>query len=238
METEQNSIVYNMTFQGIGEKKQIKLKKSFPKYLKSNRKRMVQYFGETRTEQAFSKAQKIYPEIVNKTPSFNTPMYDSLMSIASKMAALKKGMKTAGISTEEFVKFNIENTRSTALKIPMFLRRLGGKIYLSKLMRRYLKRVAKSVTANGWPTRLIDGKKEDDFDMSIETENCQMITFWESLGEGDIKPYCTFFDFTSAELLGVGLEQVSAIDSGVCKYRFCKKGKVKWPDAVQKIIDQ
>ena len=197
---------------------------------------MIRYFGEEKTKSVFSEAKKAYPEIVNKTPYFNTPMYDALIIVAGKMAALKKGMKTAGISTEEFVKFNIENTRSTAQKVPAFVRILAGKIYLSRLMRMYLKRVAKSVTANGWPTRLIDGKENNDFDMSVETENCQMVAFWESIGEGDIKPYCTFFDFTSAELLGIGLKQVSAIDSGVCKYCFYKKGKVEWPDAVQKIL--
>lgn len=222
----------------IGKEKQLKLKKSFPKYLKSNKKRMIRYFGEETTAKIFSEAEQVYPEIVNKIPYFDTPMYDALIILASKMAALKKGMKAAGIGTEEFVRFFIENTRSTAQKAPFFLRRFGGKIYLSRLVRIYLKRVAKSVTANGWPTKLIDGSKENDFDMSVETENCQMVAFWESIGEGDIKPFCTFFDFTSAELLGIGLKQVSTIDSGVCKYCFYKKGKVEWPDAVQRILTQ
>jgi len=67
-------------------------------------------------------------------------------------------------------------------------------------------------------------------------KNCQMVAFWESIGEVDIDSYCVFSVFTSAELLGVGLKQVSTIDSGVCKYCFYKKGKVQWPDAVQKIL--
>ena len=74
--------------------------------------------------------------------------------------------------------------------------------------------------------------------MSVETKNCQMVEFWESVGEDDIKPYCTFFDFTSAELLDIGLKQVSTIDSGICKYCFYKKGNVEWPDAVQRIFAQ
>jgi hypothetical protein len=231
MATEQNK-----TILFIGEKKRVRLKKSFPEYLKSNRKRIINYFGEKTGEIIFSEAKHVYPGIVNKTPCFNTPMYDALIILAGKMAALKKGMKSAGIGTEEFVKFFVENTRSTARKIPSFLRNLGGKVYLSKLVRIYLKSVAESVTANGWPTKLIDGSKENDFDMSVETKDCQMIAFWESIGEGDIKPYCTFFDFTSAELLGIGLKQVSKIDSGICKYCFYKRGGVQWPEAVQKIL--
>lgn len=145
-------------------------------------------------------------------------------------------MNAAGISTEEFVKFSIEETRATGDKIPSFLLKMGGKIYLSKPIRKYLKKVGKSATENGWPTKVIDGKENDDFEMSLETRNCQMVAFWELIGEGDIRPYCTFFDFISAELLGVGLKQVSTIDSGVCKYCFYKKGQVEWPEAVRKVL--
>ena len=220
----------------IDEKKQLKLINRFPKYLKSKRKQMISQFGEETTKQVYDKALKEYPGLLTKTPTFNTPMYDALMITAGKMAALKKGMNAAGICTEEFVRFTIEETRSTGKKVPSFVLKLGGNIYLSKLMRRYLKKVGKSATENGWPTQVIDGKKTDDFEMSVETRNCQMVAFWELMGEGDIRPYCTFFDFTAAELLGLGLKQVSTIDSGICKYCFYKKGKVEWPDAVRKVL--
>lgn len=220
----------------IDKKKQLKLVMNFPKYLKSKRKQMIQHFGEETTGKIFSKAEQVYPGLVKKTPIFNTPMYDALMITAGKMAALKKGMNATGISTEDFVKFSIEDTRATGRKVPSFLLKMGGKIYLSKLMRNYLKKVGKSVTENGWPTRVIDGNKTDDFEMSVETRSCQMVAFWEAIGEGDIRPFCTFFDFTSAELLGIGLKQISNIDSGVCKYCFYKKGKVEWPAAVQNVL--
>jgi len=159
------------------------------------------------------------------------------MVVASKLAALKKGMKAAGIGTEEFVKFNIEETRNSAQKTPGFVRKLVGKIYLSTPMRTYLNSVAKKISKNGWPTKLIKGKKSDDFVMSIETRNCQMVAFFDRIGEGDIKPYCTFFDFTSAEALGIGLRQVSSIESGVCKYCFAKKGNVEWPERIKEVLN-
>ena len=164
-------------------------------------------------------------------------MYDTLMSTGSKLAALKKGMNACNISTEEFVRFNIETTRDAAAKVPGFARKFGGKIYLSGFMRKYLKKVARTISANGWPTEVINGSKKDDFAMSVETRNCQMVAFWEQIGEGDIKPYCTFFDFTAAEALGVGLKQVSTIDSGVCKYCFYKKGSVQWPKEISHILN-
>ncbi|MGQ8337046.1 hypothetical protein ACUNWD_10890 [Sunxiuqinia sp. A32] len=215
METQ---IKHEQSISPIVEKKQRKLIRSFPKYLESKRKSISRQFGTEAADKIFAEARKVYPEIVIHIRSFQTPMYDALMVTASKMAAIKKGMNAIGISTEQFIRFSIEDTRSTGEKVPSFLLRFGGKVYLSKLMRRYLKKVGKSVSKNGWPTEVIDGTKSDDFEMSIETRNCQMVAFWEAIGEGDIRPYCTFFDFTSAELLGIGLKQVSTIDTGVCKY--------------------
>jgi len=220
----------------ITAKKKGKLIKSLPKFLKSKKKALEKQFGKEKTEKILNVASNVYPDIVNVTPTFKSTMYDGLLGLASKLAALKKGMRSVGISTEEFVKFNIEQTRLSSSKIPGFLRKLGGKIYLSSPIRKYLKKVAKIVDANGWSTRLIDGTKQDDFSMSIETRNCQMVTFWESIGEGDIKPYCSFFDFSAAEVMKLGLKQISDYDSGVCKYCFYKKGKVQWPESIQKII--
>ena len=221
----------------IDPDKQVRLINSLPKYLKSKRKALEANYGPERASAIIKVANEVYPEIVCYVPTFKSPMYDTLMVLASKMAALKKGMKAVGISTGEFVKFNIEQTRSSANKVPKVLRKLGGKIYVSKPMRKYLNKVAQQVTRNGWPTKLINGKKHDDFTMSLETRNCQMVAFWESVGEGDIRPYCTFFDFTSAEALGLGLRQVSDIDSGVCKYCFYKNGEVQWPERIQRILE-
>ena len=221
----------------IDRNKQVRLINSLPKYLKTKRKALEEKFGKEKTGTIVEVANQVYPEIVCFVPTFNSTMYDKLMELASKLAALKKGMKAVGISTGEFVRFNIEQTRASAEKVPGFLKKLGGKIYLSKPMRLYLNRVARQVSNNGWPTKLINGTKNDDYTMSIETRNCQMVAFWESIGEGDIKPYCTFFDFSSAEALGLGLRQVSDIDTGVCKYCFYKNGKVDWPDRIQDILE-
>lgn len=221
----------------INLNKQIRLINSLPKYLQSKRKALETGYGAEKTRNILKEAREVYPQIVSRVPTFNSSMYDTLMVMASKMAALKKGMNAVGISTGDFVKFNIEQTRLSAAKAPRFLRNLGGRIYLSWPMRRYLNRVAHRVNNNGWPTKLIHGKKGDDFTMSIETRNCQMLAFWESIGEGDIRPYCTFFDFTSAEALGLGLRQVSDIDTGVCKYCFYKNGEVYWPESIQRVLE-
>lgn len=221
----------------ISRKQQLKLVKRFPAYLKSKKPALINNYGKENAERITLIARHAYPEIAASVPTFNSSMYDSLVVVASELAALKKGMRAAGVATEEFVRFNIEQTRLKSQKLPLSVRRLLGKIYLSRLVRIYLKGVAKTVTKYGWPTRLTDGTRQDDFTMSLETRDCQMVKFFETVGEGDIKPYCTFFDFASAEALGIGLKQVSDIDSGVCKYCFYKKGEVEWPERIKEILN-
>jgi hypothetical protein len=63
-----------------------------------------------------------------------------------------------------------------------------------------------------------------------------MLNFVSSVGEDDLKPYCTFFDFSVAEAMGIGLTQISTIDSGACTYCMSHKGKTIWPEAIEKIM--
>lgn len=213
-----------------------KLEKSLDAYLQKMKKPLLQRYGEKKTDSIIEKSRKYYPDIIQKMPYFETPMYDSLIVLGSRMMALKKGMKEEGIHVEEYVAFNMTITRKQAEKIPSFIRKIAGRLYLSKLARLYLKRVGKSATANGWPTEVIDGKKEDDYEMKICTKDCGMLNFVSSVGEGDLKPYCTFFDFSMAEAMGIGLTQISTIDSGACTYCMSHKGKTIWPEAIERIM--
>ena len=217
--------------------KTVRLSKSLDRYLTKLEKPLILRYGETRTNVILSKAKNHYPDIIPKIPFVNTPMYDTLLVLNSRMMALKKGMKDEGIGVEEFVSLQIETLRKQTKNIPVFIKKLMGKLYISRIIRPFLKRVGQSATNNSWPTEVIDGKKDEDFAMKIITTNCQMLNFMCAVGEEDIQPYCTFADFTTAETLGLGLKQISSIDTGTCAYCFNKKGKVHWPDDVQKIIN-
>jgi hypothetical protein len=215
-----------------------KLEKSLDAYLQKMRKPLLQRYGEKKADSIIEKSRKYYPDIIQKMPYFETPMYDSLIVVGSRMMTLKKGMKDEGIGVEEYVAFDMAMTQKQAEKIPSFIRKIAGKIYLSRLLRLYLKRVGKSATANGWPTEVIDGKEEDDYEMKVCTKDCGMLNFISSVGEEDLKPYCTFFDFTMAEAMSIGLTQISTIDSGACIYCMSRNGKTIWPEALAKITSQ
>ena len=214
-----------------------KLDKALKKYLVGLKKPLIQKYGAKKAQSIITKSIDHYPDIIPKMPFFNTPMYDSLIVLNSKMMALKKGMRDEGIAVEEYVSFVIESLRTKMNKIPRIIRNLFGKIFLSKLVGKFMKKVGKSATRNGWPTEVIIGTGKDDFAMKVCTKDCQMVNFMCSVGEENIIPYCSFADFANAEALGISLKQTSTIDSGTCAFCFNKKGDVYWPKTLENLLN-
>ena len=121
-------------------------------------------------------------------------------------------------------------------RIPKIIRKLAGWIFLSKAVRFFLTRVGRSASANGWPTEVSGSKKGDNYNMKVCTKECGMVEFIKAVGEVDLITYCSFFDFTTAESMGIGIKQLSSIDSGECVYTMSRKGSVEWPENIQKIL--
>ena len=217
--------------------KTLKLTKDLDKYLGKISKQLSSKYGLDKALAITQSAKDQYPEIIPEIPFYNTPTYDNLILLCSRMMALKKGMRDEGLGVEEFVRFNIVLLRLQSSRTPEFLRNLIGWLFLSKLARIFLKKIGRSASENGWPTHIIDGKKSDNFNMKVCTRECGMVRFFTSIGEGDLAPYCTFFDFTTSETLGIGLTQTSTIESGECSYMMSRKGKTEWPEAIQKILN-
>jgi hypothetical protein len=76
---------------------------------------------------------------------------------------------------------------------------------------------------NGCLTGLIKRKKGDDFSMKVCTRDYGMVGFIRAAGEDDLIPYCTYFDFTMAEAMGVGLKHISSIETWECVYCFTER---------------
>lgn len=72
--------------------KTVRLSRSLDKYLTKLERPLILRYGNTRTNLIISKAKNHYPDIIPKIPFVNTPMYDKLLILNSRMMALKKGM--------------------------------------------------------------------------------------------------------------------------------------------------
>ena len=218
--------------------KEKKLQKSLDKYLTGLKIALILEYGEEKTQSVIDTSKKSYPDIIPNIPFFDTPAYDSLVILNSRMMALKKGMRSQQINVKDFVGFQIKNLRSKMNSKPKVIRNFLENIFLSKAVRLILKNTARKTTKNGWPTQVESGARTDNFNMKVHTQNCQMVNFMRSVGEEDFIPYCSFADFVNAESLGFSLKQTSTIDSGTCTFCFSKKGDVEWPEQIEELIKQ
>ncbi|UCE39061.1 MAG: hypothetical protein JSW00_07525, partial [Thermoplasmata archaeon] len=123
-----------------------KMNKDLNHYLGKLEKSLEAGWGPDKTSSIIKRAKEHYPEIITEMPFFNTPMYDSIILLGSRILAVKKAMNDEGIGVEEFVAFFIKDSREKSNRIPAILRKIGGWIYLSKPVRFYLKRVARSAS--------------------------------------------------------------------------------------------
>jgi hypothetical protein len=213
-----------------------KMNKDLNHYLGKLEKSLAARWGTDKTASIIKRAKEHFPEIITEMPFFNTPMYDSIILLGSRILAVKKAMNDEGIGVEEFVAFFVKDFREKSNRIPAILRKIGGWIYLSKPLRFYLKRVARSASDNGWPTEVIGGGRGDDFNMKVCTRDCGMVGFIRAVGEDDLIPYCTFFDFTIGEAMGMGIKHISSIEKGECVYCFDLSGKVEWPESIRSLL--
>lgn len=212
------------------------LMRALERYLRRMRGPLVREYGPEKTDTIITRAPDHYQGIIPKIPYYSTPAYDSLVLLCSRMMALKKAMRDEGLGVENFASLIISSIRTRADRVPLFIRRFGGRLFLSRPVRWYMKRVGRKATENGWPTEVTDGDKGDAFDMRIRTTGCGMLRFVDSIGEGDLREYCSLFDFAMAEATGIGLKQVSTLDSGECVYAVSRNGIAKWPEALARAM--
>lgn len=208
------------------------LEKPLGRYLGQMRGPLVLRYGQFKADAIVQNAKGYYPEIIPMIPFYSTPMYDQLILVCSRMMALKKAMKDEGLDVVEFVGFNLTTMEARLKRIPLFIRKLLGGWFFIWPVRWYLGHVARSATNNGWPTEVVVATRKYAFDLSVLTRDCGMLRFIDSVGEGDLRPYCTFFDFAAAEAFGIGLVHESSIDSGTCAYAISRDGRIIWPDAI------
>ena len=132
-----------------------KLQKALNKYLFGLKGDLIHEFGKDKAAAIIENSKIAYPEIILKIPFFDTPMYDSLVVLNSRMMALKKGMKEELLNVEDFVQFQLKILRSKMNSRPQLIRNLMGKVFLSKLMGIFLKKVARNTTKMVGPLKWV-----------------------------------------------------------------------------------
>lgn len=217
---------------GYYTNQQDKLVKQFKKLLNRYEVELSALYGEALTEKIITDAMPLYVELIPRIPYYETPLYRPIILLNAQLVAILKAMKKHGKPVEDFVKIQAKFFKEEYSKVPSIM----GRVYVSKFAGKFLSKMAKQGTAEGWEAEFVRGSTTDDFDVSIVTKKCGLVEYLESEGMTDLINYCNFSDFIMFPAMNIGLRQPSTIAQGKCVYCMKYRGKSEIPVSLSEFV--
>ena len=217
---------------GYYTNQQDKLVKQFKKLLNRYEVELSALYGEALTEKIITDAMPLYVELIPRIPYYETPLYRPIILLNAQLVAILKAMKKHGKPVEDFVKIQAKFFKEEYSKVPSIM----GRVYVSKFAGKFLSKMAKQGTAEGWEAEFVRGSITDDFDVSIVTKKCGLVEYLESEGMTDLINYCNFSDFIMFPAMNIGLRQPSTIAQGKCVYCMKYRGKSEIPVSLSEFV--
>lgn len=151
------------------------------------------------------------------------PLTDTLEQMTSLLALYRvltrRGRPVAeiGALVQAMAQHHIEHT-------PALLRRLAGKLYMSRLWRRRTERKAQVSQSGRYPGNfvfeVVPGEGETAW--GINYLECGVVKFFHAQGADEFTPYMCFIDFLMFPAMGIQLERQGTLANGCthCDFRF------------------
>ena len=217
---------------GYYTNQQEKLVKQFKKLLNHYEVELSELYGQAFAEKVVTDAISKYIELIPRIPYYETPLYRPIILLNSQLIAIIKAMKKYGKPVEDFVKIQAKFFKEEYSKVPSII----GRVYVSKFAGKFLSKMAKQGTAEGWEAEFVRGTDTDDFDVSVITKKCGLVEYLESEGMTDLINYYNFSDFIMFPAINIGLRQASTIAQGKCVYCMKYQGKSEIPASLSEVI--
>jgi len=211
---------------------QDKLVKQFKKLLKRYEVELSAQYNEELAKKITSEAITQYIELIPRIPYYETPLYRPIILLNSQLVAIIKALKKHDKPVEDVVKVQAKFFKEEYSKVPSIM----GRVYVSKFAGKFLSKMARQGTAEGWDAEFIRGTASDDFDVSVVTKKCGLVEYLESEGMTDLINYCNFSDFIMFPAMNIGLRQPSTISQGKCVYCMKYRGKSQIPVSLSELI--
>ena len=207
------------------------LMRTFRKSIARIKPTLVARHGEERAAALRKEAQLEYETLIPQIPYLGprNPFLILLLP-TTRYLAVYQTLTRAGWTAEEAGKAIMEMAAEDARAIPVFVRRIIGRLWFSPFLVGRVRRRALISQQREYPGGFVynfvegDGK---DFDWGIdyiECANCKLLTAQNAMG---MAPYLCATDEISSQMLGWGLRRTTTLAEGSqqCDFRFKKGGE-------------
>ena len=154
----------------------------------------------------------------------NNPLTDTLEQMTS-LLALYRVLTRRGRPVEEIGTLVHDMAQHHIDQTPALLRKLLGKLYMSRLWRRRTERKAQASQDGRYPGNFVFEVVPGDgqgVEWGINYRECGVVKFFHAQGADEFTPYMCFIDFLMFPAMGVTLERQGTIAHGCthCDFRF------------------
>jgi hypothetical protein len=198
--------------------------------MKLGRGLMESRFGREKAEDVIRRSEVRYDALLEQMPyigGWENPHTDTLTQVSSFLA-LYFVLKEDGIPTEEIGELAHRICDQKVAATPYFLRKLLGKLYLTKLwQRRSMKKALRSQEREypgNFLYEIVEGK-QGEYEWGVNYLECAIVKFFHQQGADEFTPYMCYVDYILFPAMGIDLKRTGTIGQGCshCDFRFARQ---------------
>ena len=225
-------------------KRSDKLYKRLGKILKFIKPSIIKIFDNDFYDILVKEVEEEFKNVIPEIPYIGGKknQFTFVIEINACIIAFYRVMKNHGHSIDEIVKILCEGTDRFFNKNPKFILKIAGRIFLSRIylrrMKKHAKRSQKKVFQNNFIYTVEKGKK-GEYNLKTVYSQCAACLYIKSQNAEELLPYCDFFDAYLSKYLALGLIYESRIGNGdqYCIGTFKKGRETIVPDHLKKFIN-
>lgn len=182
-------------------------------------------YGEAHSTAIINAAREAFAALIPRIPYIGgdaNPLTDTLVQMTS-LLALYQVMQSRGVPTEEIGALAQRMAQTRIESVPVVLRRLLGRLYMTRLWRERTRRKAVQSQRGDYPGNFVyEVVAGDGFEWGIDYHECGIVKFFHAQHADEFTPYMCLIDFLMFPAMGVHLERQGTIANGCtrCDFRF------------------
>jgi hypothetical protein len=207
----------------------LQLLKSFDRSIARSKQVLISRYGNEHTNSMISESRREYEALIPQIPFIGekNPFLIFLLP-TSRYLAIYRVLRRNGFTLDEAGQIISQMNEAELKSIPVFVRRIIGYLFFSKLFIWRVKKRAKESQERKYPRgyvlTFIEGYGQK-FDYGFDYTECGGCKFLNEQNAPELAPFMCALDKTVSEALGWGLTRTMTIADGFdkCDFRF-KKG--------------
>ena len=215
--------------------------RAFEIFLRQIRPFVALHHGDPLADEIIDATRIEYERVRPNVPDIGGArnVFQPVMTVNGWVVALHRAMSARDLAARDAVRVCQEAFDAWLKRMPDWLLRGIGRLWLSPPARWYFERQALRSQERRYAEDFVwRVERGTDGELSMVFEECAVNKWYEAEGVGELKPYCNFVDVTYSRLMGMGIDASETIGVGCdrCALRFKHGRETTVPSNLEGIV--